>query len=343
MNKPLVSIVVPIYNVEAYLEQCIESIVNQTYTNLEILLLDDGSPDNCGRICDQWAKKDARIRVLHKENSGLSDTRNTGIALATGTYLFMPDSDDYLLPDTIEIMVRYALTYQAQCVLGGYQRLFPDGTLVIHAGTDTPIICRDRQDMERYILYRLIGSEYINVPHLSQSASMKLYLRQFILDNNLYFLPTKEIGMEDFYFNLCFFRKADSAVIIPENNYIYRCNPQSITTTFQPERANRLIRLYTLLKKEPILTDPHEYEQMLAANILGSISVHIKQIVGSNQPDKIAKIAQQMEDPAIREMLSLCRVTKIKFPLSLFCFLMKYRMNHMIYFLVKLFLLLNRQ
>ena len=343
MNEPLVSVIVPIYKVEAYLEECIASIVNQTYANLEILLLDDGSPDNCGIICDRWAEKDRRIRVIHKENGGLSDTRNVGMTLATGTYLYMPDGDDYLLPDTIRTMVSYAVAYQAQCVLGGYQRLYPDGTSTTHPITETPVVCRSGKDVQRNILRRLVGAEYINMPYMSQSVWTKLYLRQFILDHDLCFLPTMEIGMEDFHFNLCFFQKADSAVIIPESNYVYRYNPQSITTTFQPERANRLIRLYNQLKEASILSDPQEYRQMLAANILGNISVHIKQIVASNLTEKIAVISQEMEKPAIREMLSLCRISKIKFPLSLFCLLMKYRMKYTLYLLVKLFLLTNRQ
>lgn len=91
-----ISIVVPIYKVEAFLDRCVASLVNQTYQNLEIILVDDGSPDRCGQICDEWAKKDARIRVIHKENGGLSDARNAGIGIATGKYIAFIDSDDWV-------------------------------------------------------------------------------------------------------------------------------------------------------------------------------------------------------------------------------------------------------
>ena len=84
MNKPLVSVIIPIYKVEQYLDQCIDSIVHQSYENLEIILVDDGSPDHCPQICDQWAQRDSRIRVLHKPNGGLSDARNVGVQLCTG-------------------------------------------------------------------------------------------------------------------------------------------------------------------------------------------------------------------------------------------------------------------
>ena len=94
----LISVIVPIYKVEPYLDHCIRSIVEQTYKSLEIILVDDGSPDNCGAICDAWAKKDGRIKVIHKENGGLSDARNAGLAIATGEYICFIDSDDYIAP-----------------------------------------------------------------------------------------------------------------------------------------------------------------------------------------------------------------------------------------------------
>ena len=92
----LISVIVPVYNVEKYLNKCIESIVNQSYTNLEIILVDDGSPDNCPAICDVWAEKDSRIKVIHKKNGGLSDARNAGLAIATGEYISFVDSDDFI-------------------------------------------------------------------------------------------------------------------------------------------------------------------------------------------------------------------------------------------------------
>ena len=98
----LISIIVPIYKVENYLIRCIESIVCQTYENIEIILVDDGSPDKCPMICDEWAKKDERIKVIHKKNGGLSDARNAGIVIAQGEFLLFVDSDDYIEKDLCE-------------------------------------------------------------------------------------------------------------------------------------------------------------------------------------------------------------------------------------------------
>lgn len=93
---PLISVIVPIYNVEKYLDRCVESIINQTYKNLEIILVDDGSPDNCPKLCDEYAQKDNRIKAVHKENGGMSDARNAGMAVASGEFICFVDSDDYI-------------------------------------------------------------------------------------------------------------------------------------------------------------------------------------------------------------------------------------------------------
>ena len=102
MEQPMVSVIIPIYNVEDYLEECIRSVCDQSYTNLEIILVDYGSPDGSPAICDAWAKKDSRIRVIHKKNGGLSDARNAGLDVAEGEYIYFVDGDDYIKPDLIE-------------------------------------------------------------------------------------------------------------------------------------------------------------------------------------------------------------------------------------------------
>ena len=96
MDRPAISVVVPVYKVEDYLDRCVASIVSQTYDRLQIILVDDGSPDGCGAMCDAWAEKDSRIKVVHKVNAGLGMARNTGMENATGKYIFFFDSDDYV-------------------------------------------------------------------------------------------------------------------------------------------------------------------------------------------------------------------------------------------------------
>ena len=114
MKNDLISIIIPVYKVEKYLEKCIESVLKQTYTNLQIILVDDGSPDNCGKICDEYAKKDSRIEVIHKANGGLSDARNVGISKAKGRYIGFVDSDDYIKEDMYEILLNLIKKYELE-------------------------------------------------------------------------------------------------------------------------------------------------------------------------------------------------------------------------------------
>ncbi len=126
-RNPLVSIIVPIYNVEKRLEICLKSILGQTHKNLEIILVDDGSPDNCGKICDEYAKKDSRIKVIHQENGGLSRARNSGIDIACGEYLAFIDSDDYVADDYIEFMLNNLLKTGADISACGALFVHPSG------------------------------------------------------------------------------------------------------------------------------------------------------------------------------------------------------------------------
>ena len=122
--EDLISVIVPVYKVEKYLNKCIESIVNQTYKNLEIILVDDGSPDECGKICDNYAQKDMRIKVIHKENGGLSDARNAGIEVASGIYIAFVDSDDYVSYDYIEYMYKMLINGNAKLAICGVQEIW---------------------------------------------------------------------------------------------------------------------------------------------------------------------------------------------------------------------------
>lgn len=105
MKRKLISIIIPVYKTEQYLKRCVDSVLNQTYQELECILVDDGSPDEAGKICDEYKKKDARIKVIHKENGGLSSARNAGLDIAKGDYIGFVDSDDFIHPQMYEMLV----------------------------------------------------------------------------------------------------------------------------------------------------------------------------------------------------------------------------------------------
>ena len=119
VDLPKISIIIPIYKVEPYIKKCLDSIVSQTYKNLEIILVDDGSPDNCGRICDEYAAKDTRIKVIHKVNGGVSSARSVGLTAATGGYIGWVDPDDWIAPDMFEYLLTHSLQYDADITVCG--------------------------------------------------------------------------------------------------------------------------------------------------------------------------------------------------------------------------------
>lgn len=126
-RSPLISIVVPVYKAEMFLSRCIESVLHQTYTNWELILVDDGSPDRCGDMCDAYARRDARILVIHQKNKGLSGARNSGMKNCHGKYLYFLDSDDYIAPETFTVLLRYALQEKAEIIMHGHYHVTSGG------------------------------------------------------------------------------------------------------------------------------------------------------------------------------------------------------------------------
>ena len=127
--KDLISVIIPVYNVEKYINRCVDSVIHQSYTNLEIILVDDGSPDNCPTICDNYSKQDSRIKVIHKKNGGLSDARNVGIEHSKGKYITFIDSDDYISNDYVEILYKLITKYNSKIAVADNYIFYEDGNI----------------------------------------------------------------------------------------------------------------------------------------------------------------------------------------------------------------------
>ena len=214
--KSLISVIVPIYKVEDYLPKCVESIRNQTHSNLEIILVDDGSPDGCGAICDDFAKKDSRIRVIHKENGGLSDARNVGIEVAKGDYLAFVDSDDWLEPDAFEAMLALAEKYDAKMVCAG--RYNEDGA----TGTQSKGLCPEK---EEFVPGKELVRRIFRWDHLDSAAWDKLYARELFQEIRY---PVGRV-VEDVPTTYHLVLLAGGAAMLPRPIYHYLCREQSIT------------------------------------------------------------------------------------------------------------------
>lgn len=158
MADKKVSVVVPIYNVENYLDKCVDSIVTQTYKNLEIILVDDGAKDNSGELCNKWAEKDDRIKVVHKENGGLSSARNAGMEVATGDYIMFEDSDDWLELELIEKCVERITEDNSELVIFGYKKVDEQGQNLgeFTFGNDT----LSRNELAEQLFYRIVEMSF---------------------------------------------------------------------------------------------------------------------------------------------------------------------------------------
>ena len=132
MRKPLISIIVPVYNVEKYINDCVDSVINQSYQNWEMILVDDGSPDRCPEYCDKYATLDSRIKVIHQENKGLSEARNVGMRMATGEYLYFLDSDDFLVENSLSTLVETGDKFNwPEYIKGSHYVLMPDNSKIL--------------------------------------------------------------------------------------------------------------------------------------------------------------------------------------------------------------------
>lgn len=154
-NNPLISVVVPVYKVEPYLEKCVESILAQTYSNLEVILVDDGSPDNCGKICDQLQQKDPRIVVIHKSNGGLSSARNAGIEIAHGEYIGFVDSDDSIEPDMYEKLYQAIQSDETELAVCAVNYVYEDGKILTKPGLGKNATFNFHEAMIEMNLHRL--------------------------------------------------------------------------------------------------------------------------------------------------------------------------------------------
>ena len=181
LDRPFYSVVIPIYNVEKFLNQCVDSVIAQSFRNIEIILVDDGSPDQCPQICDEYARNDCRVKVIHKKNGGLSDARNSGIDAARGQYLLFLDSDDYwddldALKKIYDVIVQYNY---ADLIMFQAKLLYPDGSMIADKGHFVNgFNFMSSEEALQYLAEHglLIGS-----------ACSKVVRRTFLIENNLFF------------------------------------------------------------------------------------------------------------------------------------------------------------
>ena len=301
----LITIVVPIYNVEKYLDRCVNSLVNQSYKNLQIILVDDGSPDKCPKMCDNWAKKDSRIEVIHKLNSGLGFSRNEGLKKAKGKYVCFVDSDDYIHETTImELYLKIEESKADVCyygcvdVIDGVESSKKPPKKLLYIGNE----------VQKEFAANLIG----NMPNDSEplfsglSACYAFYNTKFIKDNYIKFHSEREQFIsEDMIFNLSVCLFANRIVILPKSLYYY------------------------VIRRSDSLRSTYLLQSTIACIKMDVINY-------KNRKKTIRLLNRYTEDKIIRKILNNYPISMLPFKQRLFCFFLKYKCNRMLYFLAYL-------
>lgn len=234
MKKQCISVIVPVYKVEKYLEQCVESLRRQTYPDLQIVLVDDGSPDRCPQICDRYAAQDQRISVVHQTNKGLPAARNSGLKVAEGEWILFVDSDDALTDDACQILMDAVKDQNPDFVLFDMQRVIECSGRAKAAGTGERITLKQEDLFE--IMQDVVSPSHLHCPRVKQSmvpAWNKLYRRSFLQDNGLTFFEDVKIH-EDIPFSTRLFLAGHTGVYIQQSLYLYRKTENSILTSFRP-------------------------------------------------------------------------------------------------------------
>jgi len=234
---PKFSIILPIYKVEKYLSACIDSILDQTYTGFELILVDDGSPDNCPQICDDYAKKDNRIKVIHKPNGGLADARNVGLEMASGDYICYIDSDDYLIDENVLKLLEENLVTSPDIVhYKNVDWLESDGR-IIQCSYNYKVHTENRSI---YAIY----CDLIDQDAYYNSAWSKIIRRDLLIDNNIRFEKGIFGEDNDWYYQVVMVAK--TVVLIDKPLYVYRRRSGSITTSLSEK--NLRDQLYVIEK-----------------------------------------------------------------------------------------------
>ena len=259
MKNDLISIIIPVYKVEKYLEKCIESVLKQTYTNLEIFLIDDGSPDNCGKICDEYAKKDSRIEVIHKANGGLSDARNVGISKAKGRYIGFVDSDDYIKENMYEILLNLIKKYDADVSICNLYDVI-DGNEYI----------RNKENGIREYSRLDILKEVLLDKNIQSYAWNKLYKKE-LFDEVKYPIGKK---YEDIGTTFYIFEKCNKIVVTSEPEYYYLKRSDSLVNNVTESTVfdymelilQRYLYIYDNIKELKQYNDYYLVRTLLTAN-----------------------------------------------------------------------------
>lgn len=334
MEKQKVSIIVPVYKTEKYLEECLDSIAKQTYSNIEIILIDDGSPDGCGKICDKYRAKDSRFIVVHKENEGLGYTRNCGLDIATGDYVTFVDSDDYLEPNMISHFMNQIAVSEADTCMGGFRRVDDNHDVVYTEGYEKVVYTNNQ--IRDILLKRILGS----IPKKHDSYKMSvwnvIYSMEIIKRNHMRFPSEKIFISEDLIFNFDYYMKACKVCITDNITYNYRVNENSLTRVYKSDMLEKVCVLYKEMEKRIIYlykNDENEALYRLQTQFLINIRSCIQQeCLHNSKCERLNALYDICNNKNVREVVCSYPMRLLDIRQYGFVIILRFKMIHVLGF-----------
>ncbi len=241
----LITIIVPVYNVEKYLNECVDSLLNQTYKNIEIILVDDGSKDESGKICDAYVLLDNRIKVIHKQNEGLGFARNTGLQVARGKFVTFIDSDDKADIDLIEKLYSGICLSDSDTCIGGFKRISKEGSVCFEEKYDETIF--DGEEVYNELFARMLGSAPDKHDAVRMSVWNVMYSMDIIQKYNIKFPSERKLISEDIIWDSEYYKFAKRVVVINSTAYNYRITPGSLTQKYKSDMLEKICVLYNVM------------------------------------------------------------------------------------------------
>lgn len=339
MENELISIIVPIYNVSKYLDRCMESLLKQTYTNIEIIMVDDGSPDDCGSKCDDYASRDRRIKVIHKQNAGLGMARNSGLDIANGKYVAFIDSDDYVDIEMIEKLYHRLQNTKADTCFCRYYNVTAEKMNIL-----APEIYKKnnyQQDEIKEILLGMIGSlpEEPGDVEIGMSVWKGLYSLDIINKSKIRFQSERKYISEDIIFHIEYLQKAQKVVVEETPNYYYCDNGGSLTKSYKANRFEmEKILFQKVINELDKIFQEEEYNQRLFKSFLGRVRRCISQEVNDNSNRKNVRknIKQICEDQLVQSVIEKFDDKNLQVTKRMVNFFMKYKMVLALYCVFKI-------
>lgn len=284
----MISIIVPVYKVEKYIKQCVDSIINQTYKDIEIILVDDGSPDNCSKICDDYAKADSRVKVIHQDNEGIVSARKTGLKNAEGDYIGFVDSDDWIEPDMYEHFAKAIEQYHPDMALCEFYFSYPDEEGLSSQQLSRPFF--SRKDMEREIYPSMLFKDRFYSFGVNPCCWSKVFKKE-LLENNLYKLPSEiKIGEDAAFVYPCLL-EADNVAYVDRFLYHYRINNASMTKAYDNNLENIILIPYDILSKV-LEEDKYNFSDQLNYYLIYLVNMVIR---NESSPDNKKSAAQKIK------------------------------------------------